>query len=136
MTPDISRLIAVLTVWCESRGEGEAGMQAVSHAIANRHHAGKWYSGKTLAECCLIPLAFSCWNAHDPNRIAMSRLTGDEPILADIDGYLADALNGFSDDPTYGATHYHDTSIKPPPWALAAVRTATIGRLTFYSHVN
>ena len=136
MTPDISRHIAVLTVWMEARGEGEAGMQAVAHAIVNRHRADRWYSGSTLAECCLIPLAFSCWNAHDRNRLAMSRLSGSESILQDIDGYLADALNGDADDPTNGATHYIDSSIPLPLWAQQATKTARIGRLTFFTNVN
>lgn len=133
---DISRFIATLTVWMEARGEGEAGMTAVAWAIANRHAAGKWYSGKTLAECCLMKFAFSCWNATDPNRIAMAHMVGDEQIFADIDGYLADAVSGLGDDPTFGATHYIDRSIKPPEWAKMAIQTATIGRLTFYRNVN
>lgn len=134
----VSRLIAVLTGWSEARGEGDPGMEAVAHAIVNRHGAGKWYSGRTLAECCLIPFAFSCWNAKDPNRVAASRLTGGEPILADIDGYLADALGGTADDPTGGSTHYIDCSIDPStvPWAAIATKTTTIGRLTFYKNVN
>lgn len=133
---DISRHIAALTVWMEARGEGEAGMIAVAWALVNRHRAGKWFSGRTLAECCLKPYAFSCWNTPDPNRIAMARMVGDEPIFAEIDGYLADALNGLGIDPTRGATHYFDRSIKPPEWALQGIRTATIGRLSFYRNVN
>jgi len=136
MTPDISRLIAALTVWMEARGEGEGGMAAVAWALVNRHNAGKWFSGKTLAECCLIPFAFSCWNTRDPNRVAASRLTGDETILAEIDGYLADALAGDGNDPTGGATHYIDRSIAPPEWARLAMHTATIGRITFYKNVK
>ncbi len=135
MMLDVSRTFAVLTVWMEARGEGEAGMRAVSHAIVNRHRADRWYSGQTLAECCLLPIMFSCWNAHDKNRLAMSRLRGDEQILQEIDGYLADALAG-EDDPTQGATHYIDCSIQPPPWAQQATKTVTIGRLTFYTNVK
>lgn len=133
---DISRSLAIFTVWMEARGEGEVGMIAVAWAIANRHAAGKWYSGKTLAECCLMSFAFSCWNAKDPNRIALARMKGDEQIFVDIDGYLGDAVSGLGDDPTYGATHYIDSSIEPPEWAKLAFRTVTIGRLTFYKNVN
>lgn len=133
---DISRFIAVLTVWMEARGEGEAGMTAVAWALANRHAAGKWYSGKTLAECCLVPFAFSCWNSKDPNRKEVAQMRGDEQIIVDIDGYLGDAVSGLGDDPTYGATHYIDSSISPPDWAQQATKTITIGRLTFYKNVN
>lgn len=133
---DISRHIAALTVWMEARGEGEAGLVAVSWALVNRHRAGKWFSGRTLAECCLMPWAFSCWNTSDVNRKAMSRMIGDEPVFTEIDGYLADALNGTGDDPTHGATHYFDRSIKPPEWAKHGTKTSTIGRLTFYKNIN
>lgn len=133
---DISRFIAALTVWMEARGEGEDGMIAVAWALANRHAAGKWFSGKTLAETCLMKFAFSCWNTLDPNRLAMSRMVGDEQIFVDIDGYLGDAVSGIGEDPTFGATHYIDKSISPPPWATQATKTVTIGRLTFYKNVN
>lgn len=133
---DISRSIACQTVFMESRGEGPDGMRAVSWCLVNRHIAEKWFSGKTLAECCLIAYQFSCWNSTDHNRIAMARMVGDEQIFQDIDGYLGDALNADGDDPTDGATHYIDSSITPPAWANQAIKTATIGRLTFYKNVS
>lgn len=133
---DVSRDIAKMTVFMEASGEGACGLEAVSWCIVNRHRAEKSFSGKTLAECCLRPLQFSCWNTLDPNRVRVSRMVGDEEIFQDIDGYLSDALNNQGDDPTDGATHYIDSSISPPGWASAATKTATIGRLTFYKNVN
>lgn len=133
---DINILIPVLTIWMEARGEGPDGMQAVAWSLINRHAAGKWYSGKTLADTCIVPFAFSCWNTGDPNRRAAMQLSGNEQILSDIAGYLQNAITGSVDDPTNGATHYIDNSIMPPAWAQEATQCAQIGRLIFYKGVS
>lgn len=129
--------IAARTVWMESRGEGAQGMIACAWAIVNRHNAGKWYSGHTLAECCLIGYQFSSWNSTDPNRIEMARLDDGDALLQECRSYILDALSNEGADPTEGATNYYSTDIiLPPTWAASATFTVQIGKTKFFKHVN
>lgn len=134
MTFDLD--IAARTVWMESRSEPVAGQRAVAWVIANRHKTARWYSGHTLAECCLMAQQFSCWNTNDPNRISMSRLDDDDPTLLSMRSYVIDAMAGTGTDPTFGATHYYASGIPTPPWAKDAAPTVQIGRHRFFNHVN
>lgn len=129
--------IAARTLWMEFRGEGAPALQAGAWAIVNRHNAGKWYSGHTLAECCLIAYQFSSWNSTDPNRIAMARLDDADPLLQECRSYMLDALANEGSDPTDGATNYYSTDIVlPPAWAATATFTVQIGKTRFFKNVN
>jgi spore germination cell wall hydrolase CwlJ-like protein len=133
--------IAARTCWAEARGEGEQGMRAVAWVIANRHRAGKWYSGKTLAECCAMHAKgsrygqFSCWNVDDPNFAEMFRLPDDDVTLIMCRGYVQAATLNAGPDPTNNATHYYSVSIPAPEWIKDAEFTARIGRHRFFKNV-
>lgn len=127
--------IAARTVWMEARGEPPEGRHAVAHAILNRHLAGRWYSGATLVECCLLPAQFSCWNTTDSNRREMARLSDDDALLAECRAAVEAALDGSSPDSTGGATHYYAAGSPEPAWTAGRQPSAIIGRHRFYAGI-
>lgn len=134
--------IAARTVYGEARGEDRNTQQGVAWAMRNRHEAGKWFSGQTLAECCAMHAVgsrygqFSCWNVDDPNYVQMFRVFDNDSALAMCRGAVNTALLGDdSDDITQGATHYCNLNVCNPSWVDTATKTVTIGKLTFFKDV-
>ncbi|HZZ81618.1 MAG TPA: cell wall hydrolase [Gemmataceae bacterium] len=136
LAPTFDIEMAARTCWMESRGEGQAGMQAVAWAIVNRHDKGKWYSGHTIAECCLMPFQFSCWNTNDVNRVEVARLPDNDTVLDMCRHYVQAAMLYAGPDPTDGATHYVADTIPLPDWAAKATQTAHIGNHLFFKDVK
>lgn len=143
MAWDFSTQIATRTLWQEARGEPLEGQRAVAHVLVNRLKHGLW--GKTLAEVCLFPLAFSGWNAHDPNRLASARLPDVDPALLHLQSILQGVLQGSDPDLTNGAMWYFDHRMNPwPKWATgdatqgipAATLTGIFGSQRFYKDVH
>jgi N-acetylmuramoyl-L-alanine amidase len=108
MTP---RVVLGLTLWGEARGESVAGRVAVAWVIKNRSKA--WQT--SIADVCLSPGQFSCWNpGNDANhREVMARaalvMTGKIPADANWLETLRiadDVLGGRMSDPTNGALYY------------------------------
>lgn len=114
------------TAYFEARSDGSRGMLAVCFTIMNRLKAGTY--GDTIREIVHRPAQFSVWlpggaarrirvDAHDPHyRLAIqaARL----------------AMAGAVKDPSRGATHYHERSIRPG-WARGMRRVAVVGRHVF-----
>jgi len=118
------------TLYGEARGEGIDGMIAVAWVVRNRFESGQWFAGKTVAETCLKPAQFSCWNADDPNADLIVSLYPDERA-AQWSWFAAfGVLLGYWPDPTGGATHYHAIDVDPH-WARGHTPIA-IGRHKFY----
>jgi spore germination cell wall hydrolase CwlJ-like protein len=122
--------LLMLCIYRESRGESDEAHHAVGWVIKNRVTLGGWY-GKGWAGVILKPWQFSSFNPADPNA---SKLP-----FPDLDPSYGSCLlaakhvyDGTSVDPTFGATHYHDTSIAAPAWAKDMDKTVQIGRLVFY----
>jgi N-acetylmuramoyl-L-alanine amidase len=125
------RAVMALTVWREARGESYAAKIGMAWVIRNRSEdAGKrWH--RSIAEVCLQPLQFSCYNPTDPNAVKMPRLKDlsfVECLSAVVEVMKAEAV-----DPTRGANHYHALAPgKEPAWADESKLTAIIGRTRFY----
>lgn len=139
--------ICARTVWMEFRGEGSDAMLAGAWSIINRHNSGRWYAGKTLAQCCLYSALvggkysnfgqYSSWNTDDPNRMSMACVADDDPLLTECLSYVMDALQGDGSDPTGGATHYYANTLPAPPaWAATGTFTVQVGKTRFYKNVN
>ena len=128
--------IMAKTVYGEARGEAHEGRVAVAQTILNRLLADTWY-GDTLAEVCLKPFQFSCWNEDDPNLVKLTDLSlARSSIFAECMIACLDALRSATDhDPTNGATHYHTKSISPY-WAMGKNTCAEIGNHLFYNDVD
>lgn len=122
--------LAVLTIWCEARGEQQPGKVAVAEVIRNRVKAGK--KGTTVADIVFAPYQFSCWNTNDPNRIIASKLDDQEAHYLDCAKAWAEACHGSNIVPD--AMLYYNPSIvtTPPPWATKAHLVKKIGNHAFY----
>lgn len=133
--------ILTVTAYCEDSGGGRDGIRAVIHSIINRHNAKKWYSGKTIAACCLMAFQYSSWNTTDPNRVRVLSIDWDkDQVMAVVAEEVGLALSGVTNDPTNGATHYYaPKAVKEvPKWALpasGAIQTADIGGQLFFKNV-
>jgi len=129
----LDREIAAATAKMEAENQGPLGIRAVMHTFFNRLQFAPKY-GSTIADICLRPWQYSCWNTADPNRHRLAIANDDDPILADcLTAY--DEVAGGSDDPTQGATHYIADGITPPQWVTEAKQTVKIGTQTFYKDV-
>lgn len=125
--------ILARTIYGEARGENTTGQRAVGLVILNRYKSGKWFSGKTIADTCLKPLQFSCWNATDPNCAKIKSIGAR--ALADYWDMAERLIKGEYADITNGATHYHTKNIKPA-WARGKMPCAEIGNHVFYKGID
>lgn len=125
------------TIWAEARSEGEEGMRAVAHVIANRRGERFGYSIESVV---LSPFQFSAWNRGDPNRpLAMHPeryATGGANLETweTAQRIAREVLAGQSADPTGGALFYHTTAIRPY-WARYGQGRQVIGAHAFYADV-
>lgn len=119
-------------------GESEAwdieDAQAIACVILNRVKYPNWPD--TVAEVCLQPWQFSCWNANDPNR---KRIVAAKPTKGSWFEKCVDiaqaACTGKLHDITNGSTHYYATWMKTPPkWARGKQPQFMSDKGT-YSHV-
>lgn len=122
----------VRTLWAEARGEPPEGQQAVAQVLWTRLRSGKW--GSNLASVCLWPMQFSCWNLYDPNRLAVTRVPDDDPLLTHLRAVLTAAEHEL--DPTDGAMFYYAATIPPPPWTDGATFCGRFGHQMFYKDVR
>lgn len=123
------------TLYGEARGDylkaGVAAFITVANVIINRlKHRTKY--GKTVAEVCLKPYQFSCWNAGDPNRsfIQEENLEKD-PFFRIAHHVTKKVAAGLWPDLTRGSEHYHTVSCKPY-WAKANKVRLRLGNHVFY----
>lgn len=108
------------TLYGEARGESYRGKQAVANVIVNRYKEGKnspakrrmW--GDSIANVCLKPWQFSCWNENDPNREIIMNITPDaNSAIKQCFEIARLAVAGKLPDITNGATYYHTTAVAP-----------------------
>lgn len=118
------------TIWGEARGEGLQGMQAVANVVMNRVNAASWY-GASIKDVVLKPYQFSCWNANDPNRAKIDRLSIEDLAASGALNVARQVISGKLKDITGGATNYHATSVNPA-WAAKMTKTVQIGNHVFY----
>jgi len=127
------------TVYGEARGERIAGKEAVAAVIMNRvrrarKRGGYWW-GADVESVCTKPWQFSCWNRSDPNRDRILAAGPENSTFQSCLRVARRALEGRIEDPTDGATHYHNTRVRPH-WAKGRQPSAEIGRHLFYNDVE
>lgn len=139
--PDIGRSLAqqqqdvllAMLIFGEARGETQEVKKAVANVVLNRWRFGGF--GKTLTHVILAPNQFSCFNANDINHTKMYRPLFYEKADVWDQCYFAGltARLGIHEDPTNGATFYHDSRLGHPPKDWGPVeKTVQLGHLTFY----
>ena len=126
--------ILARTLWGEARGEPVRGIEAVAAVVMNRVRRGGWW-GDTVESVCRKRWQFSCWNANDPNRAKLERVSEDDRRFRICLRIARRAIAGSVDDPTGGATHYHARGLLPA-WARGREPSAEIGNHLFYNDVE
>jgi spore germination cell wall hydrolase CwlJ-like protein len=122
-------------MWGEARNQGEIGMRAVGHVIANRRQAKT--HGTYVTETVSAAWQFSCWNKNDPNRALMLAIDDLPQGSAAHRQWLAakriaaEVLAGRSADPTGGALFYHTTAVQPA-WSRGVTPVTQIGDHLFF----
>lgn len=125
------------TIYGEARNQPLDGQIAVGWVCRNRTARPDRF-GASVADVCLRPMQFSCWNRNDPNFIRI--VTVNEPDLAYAKAGAAArmVLADLASDPTQGADHYvtvqapQGTTVWPPSWAAFMRKTVVIGDHVFY----
>jgi hypothetical protein len=135
------RFLFAAALWGEARGTNLTAMQAVANVIINRAiQPHKWWAHQeylpgdnqdtdaVLAACIkavlLKPWQFSCFNLDDPNRAKMLEPWANDRALIWNQCQLiaAAAMDGWLEDNTEGADHYHSLPIiqmhRWPSWAM------------------
>lgn len=127
--------LLALCIWREARGESVQAKRAVAWTIRNRvmDPAKNWW-GDTYERVVLHPFQFSSFNANDPNATKFPGNPRTTPGWQECMDAAEDVYSGLCVDPTGGATHYFDKSLKdnPPKWAATAQFKVEIGNLYFY----
>lgn len=126
------------TLYGEARGEGDIGMQAVANVVCNRvalAHKHPHFGDGSIASACTAKYQFSCWNENDPNSEKLKTVTDEDPSFAAALDIAADAVDGYLQDITGGATYYYVKNSPMPTWADGKTPCAAIGRHLFFKDI-
>lgn len=110
------------TLWLEARGEGCDGIRAVASVIGNR--AKK--SGKTMAQECLRPKQFSCWNG-----VKVSVPKNAKGKVWEFCKATAKTMVNGTFKPTNNATHYYNPKLCSPKWGAKMTDVVIVGNHRF-----
>ncbi len=129
------RDVLARTLYGEARGEyarsGIAAFIAIGNVVMNRVQRGGWY-GRTVAEVCLKPQQFSCWNEGDPNRFLLDKADlGTNSLFRLITTVVENLDSQRWPDLTGGCDHYHAASCHPS-WAKGRNVQVHLGNHLFY----
>jgi spore germination cell wall hydrolase CwlJ-like protein len=123
------------TIWGEARGEEQLGREGVAAVVLNRLKRGQPHRfGATIADVCLKPRQFSCWNADDPNFEKLQRVDETDRHFRACIEIAERAVNGTLLDPTNGSDHYHTIHVSPV-WSMEKQPAVVIGVHKFYNNI-
>lgn len=123
-----------LCVWREARSESEDCRIAVAHVIKTRADNPGWW-GDDVLSVVTAPFQFSSMTDPKDPQLTTWPSGGSWNLLSWQSCLLisAEVLQGTTENPVPGATHYHDTSIgQPRAWGKNVEFLRQIGRLRFY----
>lgn len=131
------REFASATVFCEASSLSPLARRGVASVICQRLRLAPRF-GTTLAQVVLRYHQFSEWNG-DPtdnrNLLRVATVDENDPVLFDCCEAMDQAQAGYK-NPADGATHFYDTRIKAPDWAVGAELVCHIDTLAFYKGVK
>ena len=107
-------------VYGEARGETDEGKKAVAWVVKNRSNK----SGKSIQFEATKKSQFCCYSGEMKEKDSKEEC---EEIAQDV-------INGYSSDPTDGATHFYSGN-KTPSWAKGKKPCATIGGHKFFKDI-
>ncbi|MCR5224468.1 MAG: cell wall hydrolase [Alphaproteobacteria bacterium] len=125
--------ILARTIYGEARGElfkhGIASLIAIANVVFNRL---KKNFAPTVAEVCIAPYQFSCWNEHDINYKKIKEVTTECSVFRTCREVAANVLAEKWPDLTDGCDHYHNKAIKPA-WTMYLEPKRVFGSHYFYN---
>lgn len=133
---ETDRQIVASCMVLEAGCDGLTGMQAVLNVILNR---AEGYLHRMVPET-IKHGAFSCmaevWNSPSPDYSRLiSRAQNQKDAYTKAMRLIVTMERGMLWDNTYGATHYHATTINPY-WASDMTYITTIGGHHFYTEAR
>ncbi len=111
-------VLLALCTWREAQNQPRVARIGQAWSVRNRvDRPGFWDWGTSYSSVILKPWQYSSFNHGDPNATKMP--LGTDPAWQACLSIAQDAYQGISADPTYGCTHYYDSSLDatPPEWA-------------------
>ncbi|CAL8108155.1 unnamed protein product [Orchesella dallaii] len=110
------------TIYAEARGEPLEGQRWVGHVIMNRAEM----RGMSIADVCLQPSQFECWNNRDDIKIK------DRHSYSVAKEVASEVMNRRR-DPTGGCDHYNNPDKEGyPGWTRRVTFVRKIGNHNFY----
>jgi spore germination cell wall hydrolase CwlJ-like protein len=104
-----AKLLLILTMWREAQGEGEEGMRAVGHVVANRAMA----NGGSYIDAICAPNQFSSMTICGDAMTVKWPTAQQVEELADLAGAI---IGGTDVDPTGGALFYANEAVITSQW--------------------
>ncbi|ODM98103.1 Spore cortex-lytic enzyme [Orchesella cincta] len=111
------------TIYEEARGEPEVGQEWVGHVIMNRARQ----RGISIAEVCLQPYQFECWNGRAPGDLQIR-----ESGAYEVSKRVARMVMNRTHDPTGGCDHYNNPTNENADWVNRVTFVRQIGGHHFY----
>lgn len=125
--------ILTRTLYGEAKSGSVQDAQAIACVVLNRVHYRNWPN--KIADVCLQPWQFSCWNHNDPNRDRIMKAKSGKWF--DRCRQIAeDAARGDLDDPTQQSTHYHTHAMGKPKWAKKRWPVYNTPSHAFYNDID
>jgi len=126
------------TIWGEARNQSVRCQEAVACVVMNRLNApadnGAVEWGGSIAEICLAPPPFDCWNMEQTYALTELCPSKKEPVFEQCLRIARRAIAGTLKDCTNRATHFHADHISPR-WASGHIPSAWIGTFLFYNDI-
>src|SRR5579859_841604 len=143
------QLLLATLLYGEARGVSDEALAAVACSVRNRTTSGKWFGG-TWAEVILRWAQYDAlWPTMGGGNFISTRAfalrakrldyqpTANEQRVLNFASSCVTGKPGMIEDPTDGATHYYDESVRPPAWTAAPAReTFVLDKLHFFAGVN
>jgi spore germination cell wall hydrolase CwlJ-like protein len=124
------------TIYGEGRGElhkfGLTSLIAIANVAVNRKNKN---FAKTIAEVCLAPGQFSCWNKNDVNYDKLKNISEKDSVFVICTKTAENVLSEKWPDLTDGCDHYHEKTVKPF-WAAYREPKRIFGSHHFYELIR
>lgn len=109
------------TLYGEAEANNAVDAKAIACVVLNRlGHYPRWPG--SIAEVCLQPWQFSCWNKNDPGRVRILKANDKDAWFRTCQDIARQAVYGIP-DPTNGSTHYYATYVPVPKWVKKGKKT-------------
>ena len=150
VNPDELHCLAV-NIYHEAKGESYLGKLAVAHVTMNRVHDKRFpnnvcdvvyqaqmyvnWKGNEMPRRGMCQFSWFCDGKSDDLYLTNKQGRKVEPNVRawnESNDIAFDVLLGYTDDPTAGATHYHNPSISDAFWTEHFELAAVVDNHTFY----